>query len=173
MASQKFAINRSDNAQMPTAAGQGSNYAADSDNMFIDDLTFTNPSSMVGSPGGQSSNGIAHSPASDNHQPTSAHASAPAIPIKQQRDRAAMMNSSHGAAPSSAPQNHFNLNHGEFGYVQRRVRKTSVDERRVSFYFSRNPMTSSPHPLRPRAGVASRSSILLVISWTYMMSERN
>ena len=37
-------------------------------------------------------------------------------------------------APASAPQNHFELrdHEGEFSYVQRRVRKTSVDERRVS-----------------------------------------
>lgn len=97
----------------------------DVDNLFMDDLTFTSPS-----PGAQSSSGMAQSPGSDN-LPTSSHASAPAIAIKQ-RDKAAMANI---GAPSSAPQNHFDLNYGgEFGYVQRRVRKTSVDERRVSSF---------------------------------------
>ncbi|KAI5804914.1 major nitrogen regulator element [Geopyxis carbonaria] len=126
-ASQKKLENRSDITQSlpPSHMKQ---FSADTDNMFMDDLTFTSPSSMVGSPGEQSSSGMAHSPSSSDNLPTSAHASAPAIPIKQQRDKAAAMNSQ--GAPSSAPQNHFDISHGEFGYVQRRVRKTSVDERR-------------------------------------------
>jgi len=103
------------------------NYTTGSD-MFMDDLTFTSPSSMVGSPG--ESSGIGHSPASDNH-PTSSHASASAIPIKKERGNSLIMDS-HGA-PASAPQNHLDPreHEGEFGYVQRRIRKTSVDERRV------------------------------------------
>jgi GATA-binding protein len=98
----------------------------------MEDLTFTSPNSMVGSPG----EGL--SPAASDNLPssTSAHASASAIPIKKERERPAVVGGggSHGA-PASAPQNHFDMreHEGEFAYVQRRVRKTSVDERRVSF----------------------------------------
>lgn len=104
------------------------NYSADVDSMVMEDLTFTSSSSMVGSP--CDSNGIAPSPASDNPS-TSTHASAAAIPIKREREKAVALMNAHGA-PSSAPQHHFDLgkNEGEFAYVQRRVRKTSVDERR-------------------------------------------
>lgn len=124
------------------------NYTTDSDSMFMDDLTFTSPSSMVGSPG--ESSGLGHSPASDNH-PTSSHASASAIPIKKERGGSLIMGS-HGA-PASAPQNHFDLreHEGEFGYVQRRIRKTSVDERRVGIFSLFPPSTSSF--LRPAEGL--------------------
>lgn len=119
-------LSEQQNAQQQTIE-EISRTTDDVDNLFMDDLTFTSPS-----PGAQSSSGMAQSPGSDN-LPTSSHASAPAIAIKQ-RDKAAMANI---GAPSSAPQNHFDLNYGgEFGYVQRRVRKTSVDERRVSFFVS-------------------------------------
>jgi len=128
-----FRINTSSNSNSSSNNNNNNNstsnnYTPDSDSMFMDDLTFTSPSSMVGSPG--ESSGIGHSPASDNH-PTSAHASASAIPIKKERSSSLMMGS-HGT-PASAPQNHFEPREqeGEFGYVQRRVRKTSVDERRV------------------------------------------
>jgi GATA-binding protein len=101
----------------------------------MDDLTFTSPSSIVGSPG--DSSGVGHSPANDNNNniPTSRHASASAIPIKKEKDKAIMMNIN--GTPASAPQNHFDMreHEGEFAYVQRRMRKTSVDERRVSFFF--------------------------------------
>lgn len=99
--------------------------------MFMEDLAFTSPSSMVGSPGGLSSCGIAHSPSSDN-LPTSSHATATAIPIKGSREKELMLNAH--LPPSSAPQRHFDTNRGEFDYVQRRIRKTSVDERRVRSY---------------------------------------
>ncbi|TGZ82428.1 hypothetical protein EX30DRAFT_305150 [Ascodesmis nigricans] len=100
----------------------------DTESMLMDDLTFTSPSSMVDSPGELFSVGMDQSPGSDNLH-NFGHATASAIPIKQsQRDKS--LSSSIGA-PSSAPQNHFEVNYGgEFGYVQRRIRKTSVDERR-------------------------------------------
>ena len=114
----------SDGTQMPPQ------HAFADDGMFMDDLTFTSPPSMVGTPG--DSSGLGHSPASDN-LPTSAHTSASAIPIKKEKGRMSMMAVAHGA-PASAPQNHFDMreHEGEFAYVQRRIRKTSVDERRVS-----------------------------------------
>jgi GATA-binding protein len=107
----------------------------------MEDLTFTSPSSMVGSPG--ESSGLGHSPASDHHLSTSVHTSASAIPIKKERERPGILGGSHGA-PASAPQGHFDMreHEGEFGYVQRRVRKTSVDERRVSFLFCPAAATS-------------------------------
>ncbi|PUU77539.1 major nitrogen regulator element [Tuber borchii] len=111
---------------------------SESDSMFMEDLTFTSPSSMVGSPGGVSSCGIAHSPSSDNLL-TSSHATASAIPIKGSREKEPMINTH--LPPASAPQRHFDTNRGEFDYVQRRVRKTSVDERRPP----KRPADFSPH----------------------------
>lgn len=93
----------------------------DSDSMFIDDLSFS--SSMVGSPSGLSS-GISHSPNSEHIPSTSSHATASAIPIKMSREHDALMNSFLPVA--SAPL-HQDVHHGEFNYVQRRVRKTSMD----------------------------------------------
>ncbi|CCX33754.1 Similar to Nitrogen regulatory protein areA; acc. no. P17429 [Pyronema omphalodes CBS 100304] len=110
---------------LPSASNAQAHPQLDDQNMFMDDLTFTSPNSTFGSPGDTS--GLGHSPASDLHN-TSTHAPARAIPIKQERDNSTSIN----GAPSSAPQNHFEMRvqEGEFGYVQRRVRKTSVDERR-------------------------------------------
>ncbi|KAL7269762.1 Sodium- and chloride-dependent GABA transporter 1 [Rhizina undulata] len=110
-----------------STACRAANNSSDPDPMFMDDITFTSPSSMVGSPGAGSSCGVAHSPSSDNLL-TSSHATAAAIPIKQGREKE-VSEESH-LPPASAPQHHFDTNHSEFGYVQRRVRKTSVDERR-------------------------------------------
>ena len=100
----------------------------------MDDITFASPSSIVGSP--EDSTVLEKSPSTDN-LPTSAHASASAIPIKKEKDRSTTAMSASGA-PASAPQNHFELaeHEGEFSYVKRCVRKTSVDERRVSFLVS-------------------------------------
>jgi GATA-binding protein len=111
---------------LPSASNAQAHPQLDDQNLFMDDLTFTSPNSTLGSPG--DSSGLGHSPASDLHN-TSTHAPARAIPIKQERDSSTSIN----GAPSSAPQNHFEMRvqEGEFGYVQRRVRKTSVDERRV------------------------------------------
>jgi GATA-binding protein len=60
----------------------------------------------------------------------SSNAVASAIPIKMRKE------SSQFAIPQSVPVSRHNpkLN-DEFNYVQRHVRKTSIDERRVSCYF--------------------------------------
>lgn len=89
--------------------------------MNLDDFIF--PSS-VASPAG-----LSPSPAADGSS-SSAHATAPAIPIR----RHSQMNDQElhpirASAPSVPPAIQ---NHNEFGYVQRHVRKTSIDERRVS-----------------------------------------
>jgi GATA-binding protein len=55
------------------------------------------------------------------------HAVASAIPIKMRKE------TSQFAVPQSVPVPHHNPRHNEeFNYVQRHVRKTSIDERRVS-----------------------------------------
>jgi hypothetical protein len=60
------------------------------------------------------------------------HAVASAIPIKMRKE------SSQFAVPQSVPVPHHNPRHNEeFNYVQRHVRKTSIDERRVSTHCSR------------------------------------
>lgn len=90
--------------------------------MNLDD--FIIPSS-IGSPAG-----IPASPPVDKAS-TSANAVASAIPIKARKDQ---QPPSHGhLVPASLPQPPQDLRrNGEFSYVQRRVRKTSVDERKVS-----------------------------------------
>lgn len=89
----------------------------DADSMFLDNMSFS--SSMVGSPSGLSS-GISHSPNSE-HLPTSSHAVASAIPIKTSREHEFLMNPLLSAPIAQDP------HYGEFNYVQRRVRKTSMD----------------------------------------------
>lgn len=119
-------------AESKSSSAISSANPSESDCMFMDDLTFTSPSSMVGSPSGLSSCGIAHSPSSENLN-TSLHATASAIPIKKTSREKELMLGSH-LPPASAPQPQFEGGPGgEFDYVQRRIRKTSVDERRVSF----------------------------------------
>ena len=86
--------------------------------MNIDDYIF--PTS-VASPAG-----LSPSPPSDLVAAPSA-AMASAIPIKTKKD---VQEQTHPAFPPSAPsQDRSRAN--EFGYVQRRVRKTSIDETRV------------------------------------------
>ncbi|KAF8472636.1 hypothetical protein BDZ91DRAFT_715475 [Kalaharituber pfeilii] len=105
----------------------------DTDSMFIDDMSFS--SSMVGSPSGLSS-GISHSPNSE-HPPTSSHATASAIPIKASREHDIVINPLMSAPIKQDP------HYGEFNYVQRRVRKTSMDlEARRS---KKRPADFSPH----------------------------
>lgn len=60
----------------------------------------------------------------------SSNAVASAIPIKLRKE------SSQFAVPQSVPVTHRSpRSNEEFNYVQRHVRKTSIDERRVSCYF--------------------------------------
>ena len=104
-------------ARLATERNTSTNHTSDSDAMFLDDMSFS--SSMVGSPSGLSS-AISHSPNSE-HLPTSSHAVASAIPIKTSREHGIVMNPLHSAPIAQDPY------YGEFNYVQRRVRKSSMD----------------------------------------------
>ena len=106
-------------AQAPPAA-------SDPNAMNIDD--FIQPSS-VGSPAGLP-------PSPSNETRASSTAIAPAIPIRkanQHHDQDLSL--AHASAPPVPPQLHRDRE-DEFSYVQRRVRKTSIDERRVSALIS-------------------------------------
>jgi GATA-binding protein len=59
----------------------------------------------------------------------SSNAVASAIPIKMRKESAQF------AIPQSVPVPHNLRNNDEFNYVQRHIRKTSIDERRVSTFF--------------------------------------
>lgn len=98
--------------------------ASAADSMNLDD--FIIPSS-IGSPAGIPTSPPAE-PASTS---ASGNAVTSAIPIKGRKDQQAP---SHGnIAPASFPHpSQDQRKNGEFGYVQRRVRKTSVDERKVA-----------------------------------------
>jgi GATA-binding protein len=77
--------------------------------------------------------GLGNSPSpelSKKEYEKSSNAVASAIPIKMRKE------SSQFAVPQSVPVPHHNpRSTEEFNYVQRHVRKTSIDERRVSCYF--------------------------------------
>jgi len=95
------------------------------DTMNIDDYIFPE---NISTPAGL---GMSPSPELSKKETAekSSHAVATAIPIKSRKE------SSQFAVPQSVPTTHQNLrNYEEFNYVQRHVRKTSIDERRVSFY---------------------------------------
>jgi GATA-binding protein len=63
----------------------------------------------------------------------SCNAVASAIPIKMRKE------ASQFVVPQSVPVPHHNpRTNEEFNYIQRHVRKTSIDERRVSYFFLRN-----------------------------------
>ncbi|EKG17886.1 Zinc finger GATA-type protein [Macrophomina phaseolina MS6] len=93
--------------------------ASKAEPMNLDD--FIVPSS-VASPAG-----MPHSPSADD-QPSSTNATAPAIPIRKQSQlNDQTLHISRASAPSVPPAV---IRDNEFGYVQRHVRKTSIDERR-------------------------------------------
>ena len=92
------------------------------DRMNLDE--FLVPSS-IGTPAGLSSPAPSSIP---DDARSSTLTTASAIPIKQfQRSHAEELSLSRASAPTSEQQR----NRGEFGYVPRHVRKTSVDEQRV------------------------------------------
>ncbi|KAK4550754.1 hypothetical protein LTR36_000333 [Oleoguttula mirabilis] len=96
------------------------------DGINLDD--FIVPSSM-GTPAGVSPTPSATSAAEPDLSAATAMLSA--IPIKQhQRLQADELSVARASAPSVSPLEQSRANH-EFDYVQRRVRKTSIDERRV------------------------------------------
>jgi GATA-binding protein len=98
------------------------------DTMNLDDFIF--PSS-VGSPAGLS-------PDASNDTPGPFHATAPAIPIRKPNQASDYDTSlARASAPSVPP---LINRENEFAYVPRHVRKTSIDERRVS---------SCPYPASP------------------------
>lgn len=93
--------------------------------MNLDD--FIVPSS-IGTPAG-----VSPAPSSVAEQPeaSSSTTTLSAIPIKQQqRLQAEDLSLARASAPSVPPLEQ-NRTNQEFAYVQRRVRKTSIDERRV------------------------------------------
>lgn len=99
---------------------QGQTHQADS--MNLDD--FILPSS-VGSPAGLS-------PSPSNERTGPSNATAPAIPIRKPnhpQELSLHLQLAHASAPSVPPTI---TRENEFGYIQRHVRKTSIDERRVS-----------------------------------------
>ncbi|KAJ9212692.1 transcriptional regulator family: GATA type zinc finger [Paecilomyces variotii] len=113
-----------------TATNAGNSNNEEADPMNLDD--FIIPSS-IGSP-----SGIPASPSADKGS-TSDNAVASAIPIKGRKDQAT---ASHGPlVPASLPHPpQDQRKNGEFSYVQRRIRKTSVDERKTR----KRPAESSP-----------------------------
>lgn len=107
---------------------KSSGYAPQSDNidhMNLDD--FIVPSS-IGTPAG-----ISPAPSSiPEDLPSSAATAMSSIPIKQQRRlQEEELQPARASAPSNPPSKKDRTG-GEFNYVPRHVRKTSVDERRVS-----------------------------------------
>jgi GATA-binding protein len=93
---------------------------AQPDTMNLDDFIF--PSS-VGSPAGLS-------PEASNDTPGPFHATAPAIPIRKPNQASDCdISLARASAPSVPP---LINRENEFAYVPRHVRKTSIDERRVS-----------------------------------------
>jgi GATA-binding protein, other eukaryote len=127
--------------------------------MNLDD--FLVPSS-IGTP-----SGISPSPSSNldlDHHHSATHTTtntASAIPIKQQqRLQAEELALSRASAPSVPPYEQ-NRNQAEFGYVQRHVRKTSIDDRRVRIYPShvmRTMCSLASPPVAPKAASSSLSA---------------
>lgn len=94
------------------------------DHMNLDDFIF---SDNISTP-----QGLGNSPSPElvkKESEKSSNAIASAIPIKMRKESAQF------AIPQSVPVPHHNpRNNEEFNYVQRHVRKTSIDERRVSYF---------------------------------------
>lgn len=115
---------RKSSDQTPTNAQQTEH----PDAMNLDDFIFAD---NISTPAGI---GISPSPELSKKEPEkSSNAVASAIPIKMRKESTAQF-----AVPQSVPVPHHNpRSNEEFNYVQRHVRKTSIDERRVSYYLFR------------------------------------
>lgn len=111
--------------------------------MNLDDFIF--PSS-VASPAGLSDS------MSSEHLTSSANATAPAIAIQKQGYLGEYDLHPPRASASLVPPDVRRVN--EFGYVQRRVRKTSIDERRVShrWMIDFDCLVQLTHDSLPRGG---------------------
>jgi GATA-binding protein len=96
------------------------------DHMAVDDFVFPPP---LGSPPVSAVSPAASTSTADQ-EATSGHAVAVAIPIKAKREQAPRFLPNFPPASAPIPPPH-REDAGEFAYVQRRVRKTSIDERRV------------------------------------------
>ena len=112
-------------AQLRKTADQTTTTSDNPDAMNLDDFIFTD---NISTPAG-----IGTSPPperiSKKDVEKGSNAVASAIPIKMRKE------SLQFAAPQSVPVPHHNpQTNEEFHYVQRHVRKTSIDERRVSYY---------------------------------------
>lgn len=107
-------------AQLRKASDQ--NHQHSSDAMNLDEFIF---SDNMGTPAG-----ISPSPELEKKEPLkSSNSVASAIPIKMRKEAAANNNT---IVPQSVPATqHGPRSYDEFDYVQKHVRKTSVDERRV------------------------------------------
>ena len=105
--------------------------------------------SSIGTPAG-----VSPAPSSTGAEPeiTSSTATLSAIPIKQQqRIQAEELSLARASAPSVPPLEQ-NRTNQEFSYVQRRVRKTSIDERRVRRTVGAEIMCTDPlQPPKRRA----------------------
>ena len=96
------------------------------DAMNLDDFIF---SDNISTPAGLGNSPTPELRRDNVDKPTNSVASA--IPIKMRKE------SSQFVVPQSVPvPQHHPRHNEEFNYVQRHVRKTSIDERRVSNYFS-------------------------------------
>jgi GATA-binding protein len=106
------------------------------DAMNLDD--FIVPES-VDSPSGVSASPSADKTDTSTIEPSSVHAVTSAIPIKNRKDQSSNHHTGSLQAeiiPASFPHPaQDRRRETEFGYVQRRVRKTSVDERNVRLLF--------------------------------------
>ena len=123
---QNLTIAPSGIAQLRKTSDQTPTTSAENpDAMNLDDYIFAD---NISTPAG-----LGNSPSpelSKREAEKSSNAVASAIPIKMRKE------SSQFAVPQSVPVPHHNpRNTDEFNYVQRHVRKTSIDERRVSCYF--------------------------------------
>lgn len=111
-------------AQLRKTSDQNTS-AENSDAMNIDDFIF---SDNISTPAGFRMSPSPEIMKKDNSEKTS-NTVASAIPIKMRKESAQF------AVPQSVPVPHHNpRNIEEFNYVQRHVRKTSIDERRVSCF---------------------------------------
>lgn len=112
-------------AQLRKTSDQTPTIPENPDAMNLDDFIFAD---NISTPAG-----LGNSPSpelSKKEAEKSSNAVASAIPIKMRKE------SSQFAIPQSVPVPHHNpRNNEEFNYVQRHVRKTSIDERRVSCCF--------------------------------------
>ena len=117
-------------AQLRRSTEQAALHSSNSDAMNIDDFIF---SEDAATPSGISLSPQLASKPADFQKPVAAHA----IPIKSRKDPTQhqhqhQLHQQHQFVPQSVPEPPHHQN-TEFNYVKRHLRKTSIDERQVSF----------------------------------------